>query len=136
MWEDDYEKKQALDLLASWVNIDIDDALELLGPVFEEKQVRDFGVLQLQRYSPQELDIYLLELCQSLKFENVKPKNVDESSLCRFLVKTAIHDTAFGNNFYWYRPLLLKLFISTGFSWLSAKILSTANYTPRWPTNT
>ena len=109
MWEDDSEKKQALDLLLSWVNVDIDDALELLGPYFEEKQVRDFGVLQLQRYSPRELDIYLLEICQSLKFENLKPKNVSESALCQFLVNTAIHDISFGNNFYW---LVFSLWLS------------------------
>jgi phosphatidylinositol 3-kinase len=113
LWEDESEKKQALDLLASWVNIDIDDALELLGPYFEEKQVRDFGVLQLQRYSPQELDIYLLQLCQSLKFENLKPKNVNESALCHFLVTTAIHDMTFGNNFYWSVYYLHLVYINS-----------------------
>ncbi len=105
IWSDDSEKKQALDLLSSWVNVDIDDALELLGPFFTEKQVREFGIIQLEGYSPKELDIYLLELVQAFKFEDLKPKYVGESALCRFLVKTAIHDTAFGNNFYWYAYL-------------------------------
>ncbi len=53
IWNDEVEKKQALELLPSWVNIDMDDALELLGSQFTERQVREFAVMQLQRYGPQ-----------------------------------------------------------------------------------
>jgi phosphatidylinositol 3-kinase len=49
MWEDEAERRQALDLLKSWVNIDVDEALELLGPFFEDNQVREYGVFQLER---------------------------------------------------------------------------------------
>ena len=49
LWNDPVEVKQAIELLQLWVEIDIEDALEILGPEFENRNVRAFAVGQLKR---------------------------------------------------------------------------------------
>lgn len=41
--------KQAVDLLHVWVGTDVEDALELLGPTFENLSVRGYAVMQLHK---------------------------------------------------------------------------------------
>jgi phosphatidylinositol 3-kinase len=48
-WSDPVEEKQAVDLLGVWVDIDVEDALELLGPNFNNIHVRNFAVTQLRK---------------------------------------------------------------------------------------
>ncbi len=49
-WRDPSEVKQAVEeLLPQWTEIDIDDALELLGPNTVDSRVRAFAVKQLSR---------------------------------------------------------------------------------------
>ena len=49
-WRDPSEVKQAVEeLLPQWTEIDIDDALELLGPGTVDSRVRAFAVKQLNR---------------------------------------------------------------------------------------
>lgn len=48
VWSDPAEAKQAVDLLPAWVDIDVDDALELLGSSFENREVRSYAVTQLR----------------------------------------------------------------------------------------
>lgn len=49
-WRDPSEVKQAVEvLLPMWTEINIDDALELLGPNTVDSRVRGFAVKQLQR---------------------------------------------------------------------------------------
>lgn len=48
-WTDPTEAKQAVDLLSAWVDIDVDDALELLGAAFVNRSVRTYAVKQLGR---------------------------------------------------------------------------------------
>jgi len=48
VWSDPAEAKQAVDLLPDWVDIDVDDALELLGSSFENREVRAYAVTQLR----------------------------------------------------------------------------------------
>ncbi len=49
-WRDPSEVKQAVEeLLPQWTEIDIDDALELLGPGTVDSRVRAFAVKQLSR---------------------------------------------------------------------------------------
>ena len=49
-WRDPSEVKQAVEeLLPQWTEIDIDDALELLGPGTVDSRVRAFAVKQLDR---------------------------------------------------------------------------------------
>jgi phosphatidylinositol 3-kinase len=49
-WRDPIEVKQAVEeLLPQWTEIDMDDALELLGPGTVDSRVRAFAVRQLSR---------------------------------------------------------------------------------------
>lgn len=49
-WRDASEVKQAVEvLLPQWTDIEVDDALELLGPSTVDSRVRSFAVKQLTR---------------------------------------------------------------------------------------
>ncbi|KAJ3041544.1 Phosphatidylinositol (PI) 3-kinase [Rhizophlyctis rosea] len=103
VWTDPVEVKQAVDLLLVWVDIDVEDALELLGPTFENFSVRHYAVLQLKKADDDELQLYLLQLVQALKFENLGERpNVLESPLAEFLIDRGIKNPILGNYFHWY----------------------------------
>ncbi|EPY50324.1 phosphatidylinositol 3-kinase Pik3 [Schizosaccharomyces cryophilus OY26] len=104
MWSDSTEVNQALSLLDSWTQIDIDDALELLSPSFKNSTVRAYAVSRLETASNEELSLYLLQLVQALRYdiptgagENPKP-----SPLASFLVSRAVSSPNIGNDLYWY----------------------------------
>ncbi|SPO21038.1 related to phosphatidylinositol 3-kinase [Ustilago trichophora] len=70
VWTDQGEAKQATEvLLPMWTEPGLDDALELLGPTFNDPRVRSYAVRQLERAEDEELILYLLQLVQALKFE-------------------------------------------------------------------
>jgi hypothetical protein len=46
-WNDEREVKEAVQLLPKWTSIDVDDALELLGPQFSHPAVRAYAVERL-----------------------------------------------------------------------------------------
>ncbi|GAA5868362.1 hypothetical protein JCM1840_005656 [Sporobolomyces johnsonii] len=72
VWSDPGEATQAVEvLLPMWTDVDMDDALELLGPAegFRDRRVRAYAVRQLERADDEELMLYLLQLVQALKFE-------------------------------------------------------------------
>ncbi len=70
VWTDQGEAKQATEiLLPMWTEPGLDDALELLGPTFQDARVRSYAVRQLERAEDEELILYLLQLVQALKFE-------------------------------------------------------------------
>lgn len=48
-WNDPAESKQAVQLLPKWTEIDVDDALELLGPGFDNMSVRAYAVDRLRK---------------------------------------------------------------------------------------
>jgi hypothetical protein len=51
----------------------------------------------------QDLQLYLLQLVQALKFENLaEAKEIADSPLCEFLVGRAILNPNLGNYFYWF----------------------------------
>ncbi|OZJ02698.1 hypothetical protein BZG36_04601 [Bifiguratus adelaidae] len=96
VWSDKMEAKQAVDLLQLWADIDVADALELLGRDFENRSVRRYAVSQLQKAND--------ELVQALKFEHIREKqtNSHESSLVQFLIDRAIRNPILGTLFHWY----------------------------------
>jgi phosphatidylinositol 3-kinase len=49
VWTDPTEVRQAVDLLPLWADIDVDDALELLGKDFANRHVRAYAVSQLRK---------------------------------------------------------------------------------------
>ncbi|TPX63239.1 hypothetical protein SpCBS45565_g06771 [Spizellomyces sp. 'palustris'] len=101
VWTDNVEVKQAVDLLHLWVDIDVEDALELLGPTFENLSVRGYAVMKLQKADDEDLQLFLLQLVQALKFEGIGDKNVLQNSpLADFLIDRAIKNPILGNYFH------------------------------------
>lgn len=105
-WADQSESRQAIQVLGRWTAIDVDDALELLGPSFDNPGVRSYAVDRLRKADDQELLLYLLQLVQALKYEHVSVDSgqdiTQDSSLARFLVQRAADNFMLGNYFYWY----------------------------------
>lgn len=52
--------------------MDVEDALELLSPNFSHPAVRRYAISRLQKAPDEEILLYLLQLVQALKYENVK----------------------------------------------------------------
>jgi phosphatidylinositol 3-kinase len=106
-WNDQAEARQAVQMLSKWTEIDVDDALELLGPQFDNPAVRAYAVDRLRKSDDDELQLYLLQLVQALKFERLRPgesENEDEqdSSLAKFLITRAANNFVLGNYLHWY----------------------------------
>ncbi|KAI5777686.1 kinase-like domain-containing protein [Geopyxis carbonaria] len=105
-WTDPSESKQAVQLVHKWTEVDIDDALELLGPGVNNTDVRAYAVDRLRTADDEELQLYLLQLVQALKFEAIRPDaNIDtmkESSLAKFLISRACNNDLLGSFFNWY----------------------------------
>ena len=105
-WQDQAESKQAVQVLGRWTDIDVDDALELLGPTFDNSAVRAFAVERLRKADNHELLLYLLQLVQALKYEHISPQSEHEvaqdSSLAKFLISRATESFTLGNYFWWY----------------------------------
>ena len=105
-WQDQSEARQAVQLLPKWTEIDVDDALELLGPTFDNPAVRAYAVDRLRKSDDDELLLYLLQLVQALKFEKISPETTEmttqDSSLARFLISRATNNFMLGNYLHWY----------------------------------
>ncbi|KAI0453387.1 phosphatidylinositol 3 [Xylaria acuta] len=105
-WQDQSESRQAIQVLGKWTDIDVDDALELLGPTFDNRAVRGYAVDRLRKADDNELLLYLLQLVQALKFEHISTDlnqaTMRASSLANFLISRAVENFTLGNYFYWY----------------------------------
>lgn len=69
-WGTPDEAQQALHLLNKWAAMDVEDALELLGPTFKQREVRRYAIGRLAQAPDEDLLLYLLQLVQALKYEN------------------------------------------------------------------
>ncbi|KAG8194041.1 hypothetical protein JTE90_028384 [Oedothorax gibbosus] len=69
-WKISSEEKQALDLLAKWQAMDVEDALELLSPQYTHPIIRKYAVTRLKQAPDEDLLMYLLQLVQALKYES------------------------------------------------------------------
>ncbi|CAI0385998.1 unnamed protein product [Linum tenue] len=96
-WSDVQEAKQALELMGKWETIDVSDALELLSPLFESEEVRAYAVSVLERADDEELQCYLLQLVQALRFERT-----DKSRLSQFLVQRSLNNIELASFLRWY----------------------------------
>lgn len=96
-WSDVHESKQALELLAKWAPVDTVDALELLSSFFRNQDVRRYAVSRLARASDEELNSYLLQLVQALRYEDQYP-----SELSRFLIDRACRTLYLANFLHWF----------------------------------
>ncbi|KAG5363412.1 Phosphatidylinositol 3-kinase vps34 [Yarrowia sp. B02] len=95
-WDDASEMRQAIALLPMWKEVDISDALEMLGPGFtDHPAVRSFAVDRLRASPDKELELYLLQLVQALQFDK-------DRVVSQFLISRAVASPVLGNYFYWY----------------------------------
>ncbi|KAI9825133.1 MAG: Phosphatidylinositol (PI) 3-kinase [Thelocarpon impressellum] len=105
-WQDHGEARQAAQIIPKWTEVDVDDALELLGPTFNNPVVRAYAVDRLRKADDEELLLYLLQLVQALKFEKISPEATEDatqdSSLARFLISRACNNSVLGNYLHWY----------------------------------
>ncbi|KAJ5609624.1 Phosphatidylinositol 3-kinase [Penicillium herquei] len=105
-WHDEGESRQAVEILPKWTEIDVDDALELLGPTFDNSEVRSYAVARLRKADDEELLLYLLQLVQALKYEESSFEQADDaarhSSLANFLITRAANNFKLGNYLHWY----------------------------------
>jgi phosphatidylinositol 3-kinase len=108
-WNDASEARQAVQLLPKWTEIDVDDALELLGPTFRHPAVRAYAVERLKKADDEEILVYLLQLVQALKFEPIanegpveEASQEDMPSLAHFLVTRAANNLRVGTYLHWY----------------------------------
>lgn len=105
-WRDVGESHQAVDLLPKWTEIDVDDALELLGPTFDNAAVRSYAVERLRKSDDEELLLYLLQLVQALKYEDQADGTMEDpahdSSLANFLISRAANNFKLGSYLHWY----------------------------------
>lgn len=111
-WSDLQEAKQALELMGKWETIGVSDALELLSPLFESEEVRAYAVSVLERADDEELQCYLLQLVQALRFERSDKsrlshflvqrslRNIELASFLRWYVTVELHDHAYAKRFY------------------------------------
>lgn len=98
------EVRQLTELIPKWAKIDVDAALELLGPTYDNPVVRAYAVDRLQQAGDAELQLYLLQLVQALKFEkyDTKEEALPESSLAKFLIDRAANNFILGNYLHWF----------------------------------
>ncbi|KAG2417340.1 hypothetical protein HFD88_008559 [Aspergillus terreus] len=105
-WRDVGEAHQAVEILPKWTEIDVDDALELLGPTFDNAAVRSYAVARLRKADDDELLLYLLQLVQALKYEDTSHEDSDDvahdSFLANFLIARAANNFKLGSYLHWY----------------------------------
>ncbi|KAF7136751.1 hypothetical protein CNMCM5793_006220 [Aspergillus hiratsukae] len=105
-WRDAGEAQQAVEILPKWTEIDVDDALELLGPTFDNTAVRSYAVDRLRKADDDELLLYLLQLVQALKYEESSRGDTEgaahDSSLANFLITRAANNFKLGSYLHWY----------------------------------
>ncbi|ODV74469.1 phosphatidylinositol 3-kinase VPS34 [Cyberlindnera jadinii NRRL Y-1542] len=127
-FSDENELNEALNLLPKWVEIDIEDSIELLGPNFKNSTVRTYAVERLKKAHDDELELYLLQLVQALRYETLTNSSSDFSivglnesmlggasssgsvlddsqsltPLSQFLVERALLNERLGSFLYWY----------------------------------
>lgn len=123
-WTVESEVVQAAELLEQWRKrspIEVTDALKLLGKhvAFQTNLVRDYAIDTLAAAPDSELRLYLLQLVQALKYENVQmidgsgtgvgttgslpsPSSARVSCLATFLINRAAGNVQLANYLYWY----------------------------------
>lgn len=98
------EVRQLVELIPRWAKIDVDAALELLGPTYDNPVVRAYAVDRLRQAGDPELQLYLLQLVQALKFEKYEQseEGLPTASLAKFLIDRAANNFLLGNHLHWF----------------------------------
>lgn len=103
-WTNPKEARALTDLIPKWAEIDVDAALELLGPTIDNPAVRAYAVDRLRKADDKELQLYLLQLVQALKFEkyDMEGEGLPPASLAKFLIDRAAQNFNLGNFLHWF----------------------------------
>lgn len=97
LWNDSERVQELYDLLDLWEPPTAVQALQLLDRRFMDPKVRAYAAHCLEDLPDEELSLYMLQLCQQLKFEN----HVD-SALSRFLLRRALtNQKLIGHIYFW-----------------------------------
>lgn len=84
-------------LLNEWAVVSPVDALELLDSRYADVYVRRYAITQIEKLTNAQIEDYLLQLVQVLKYECYH-----DSPLIRHLLKRAIRNKRIGHYLYWY----------------------------------
>ena len=104
--DDEDSVVKAVDLMKKWADIQVADALELLSVHFVDSRIREFAIEVLQRANYEDLELYLMQLVQALRFETQQEK----SALAKFLLDKALKCDQFRLlNFLYWSVYVLKL---------------------------
>lgn len=101
-WSDEAEVKQAQDLIENWVEIDVEDVLELLSSQFEAKFVRQFAISRISKASDDDLLLYLLQLVQAIRYEKIGDRGPIDSPLVNFLIEKSVGNFTWAVNLHWF----------------------------------
>ncbi|KIV93674.1 hypothetical protein PV10_04869 [Exophiala mesophila] len=103
-WNAPNEARQMAELIPKWARIDVDSALELLGPTYDSPFVRAYAVDRLRQANDAGLLLYLLQLVQALKFEKYgnEEEGLPPTSLAKFLIDRAANNFTLGNYLHWF----------------------------------
>lgn len=120
-WTVESEVVQAAELLEQWRKrspIEVTDALKLLGKqvAYQTNLVRAYAIDTLASAPDEELNLYLLQLVQALKFDQETGVNHQitslntgmKSSLATFLIGRAAKNVQLANYLYWYLKVELQ----------------------------
>ncbi|EPZ35311.1 phosphatidylinositol 3-kinase [Rozella allomycis CSF55] len=97
IWKDHLEVKQALELMRMWDPIDMEDLLELFSSRISA--VRNYAVEQLSRFNDEELELFLPQLVQAMKFES--EDEIKSNQLVHYFIQRAAINLRISNYLFW-----------------------------------
>jgi len=108
-WSVKVEADVAMDLINNkWEPMDVEDALELVGPNTKHPGLRRYAISRLNSAKDEQLEIYLPQLVQALKYENQAvsldedEENItDNLDLASFLIDRAKNVHGLANSLFW-----------------------------------
>eukprot|EP01045_Picozoa_sp_COSAG04_P022270 COSAG04_NODE_2493_length_4015_cov_3.067671_2_plen_1006_part_00 len=97
-WGDPNAVQEGHSLLDDWDQLSTTEALELLDARYADQRIRTYAVKCLHAMTDEELELYMLQLIQVLKYEQFH-----DSALACFLMFRALQcPNVIGHLFFWY----------------------------------
>eukprot|EP00802_Teleaulax_amphioxeia_P005890 Tamp_05894.p1 GENE.Tamp_05894~~Tamp_05894.p1 ORF type:complete len:820 (+),score=205.08 Tamp_05894:86-2545(+) len=96
-WDKERQVRQLLDLVPQWVDVDPEDALEMLGASYMYGPIRALAVRSLTTMPDGELSCILMPLTMALRYDVP-----NEAHLATFLVRRSLTNLHIAVSFYWY----------------------------------
>ena len=90
--------QEAHDLLDDWGSLSPKEALELLDARYADRRVRTYAVQCLAPMTDEDLELYILQLVQVLKYE----QDHDSPLACFLMVRALRCPNVIGHIFFWH----------------------------------